>query len=94
MNITGEIKYNCELMQSEIGKKMYYLFGKSNQCYEVELIGYDIDKYRIAYKIDFGGQKIMVDIDFLGVVIFNSRADAIEKSMELNAAREHYNAED
>lgn len=88
MNIMGEIKYNCESMQSEIGKKMYYLFGKSRQCYEVQLIGYDIDKYRIAYKIDFEGQKIMVDIDFLGLVIFNSKADAMRKSAELNAARE------
>ena len=86
MNITGEIKYNCQSMQSEIGKKMYYLFGKSNQCYEVELIGYDIDKYRIAYKIDFQGQKIMVDIDFTGSVIFNSKANAMKRSAELNAA--------
>ena len=87
MNITGEIKYNCESMQSEIGKKMYYLFGISRQCYEVELIGYDIDKYRIAYKINFEGHKIMVDIDFLGLLIFDSKADAMEKSAELNAAR-------
>lgn len=87
MNITGKIKYNCESMQSEIGKKMYYLFGISRQCYEVELIGYDIDKYRIAYKIDFEGQKIMVDTEFLGLLIFDSKADAMEKSAELNAAR-------
>lgn len=92
MNITGEIKYNCRLMQSEIGKKMYYLFGKSNQCYEVELIGYDIDKYRIAYKIDFQGRKIMVDIDFIGSVIFNSKANAMKRSAELNVARGDRNA--
>lgn len=88
MNTTGEIKYNCESMQSEIGKKMYYLFGINRECYEVELIGYDIDKYRIAYKIDFQGQKIMVDIDFLGIIIFNSEADAIEKSMEFKCGKE------
>lgn len=86
MNITGEIKYNCQLMQSEIGKKMYYLFGINRECYEVELIGYDIDKYRIAYKIDFQGHKIMVDIDFTGSIIFNSKANAMKRSAELNAA--------
>lgn len=92
MNIIGEIKYNCQLMQSEIGKKMYYLFGKDRQCYEVELIGYDIDKYRIAYKIDFQGQKIMVDIDFIGSIIFNSRASAMKRSADFNAAKEDHNA--
>ena len=92
MNITGQIKYNCQLMQSEIGKKMYYLFGINRECYEVELIGYDIDKYRIAYKIDFQGQKIMVDTDFLGIIIFNSEADAMERSADFNAAKEDHNA--
>ena len=62
----------------KVGDKVYYFFSDSNyKKYEVcKIVGFHIDKYRTAFKIELCGYKCLVDTEFLGEKIFLTREEA------------------
>ena len=61
----------------KVGDKVYYFFSDSNyKKYEVcKIVGFHIDKYRTAFKIELCGYKCLVDTEFLGEKIFLTREE-------------------
>ena len=62
----------------KVGDKVYYFFSDSNyKKYEVcKIVGFQIDKYRKAFKIELCWDKCLVDTEFLGEKIFLTREEA------------------
>lgn len=73
----------------KVGDKVYYFFSDSNyKKYEVcKIVGFHIDKYRTAFKIELCGYKCLVDTEFLGEKIFLTREEAEQALKERKNAK-------
>ena len=61
----------------KVGDKVYYFSDNNYKQYEVcKIVGFHIDKYRTAFKIELCGYKCLVDTEFLGEKIFLTREEA------------------
>ena len=61
----------------KVGDKVYYFSDSNYKKYEVcKIVGFHIDKYRTAFKIELCGYKCIVDTEFLGEKIFLTREEA------------------
>ena len=68
----------------KVGDKVYYFSDSNYKKYEVcKIVGFHIDKYRTAFKIELCGYKCLVDTEFLGEKIFLTREEA-EQALKEN----------